>query len=100
MLPAKLRAAKVTAKLFDPQGIDRWIAPRVARGVAKTTLQWMADRDRVQLDDLDCAILRWTCRHLGLGQGLAFNPFHGGGALCGDTMTISTTRIRRLFDAS
>lgn len=101
MLPAKLRSAKVQGLLLvnrrDIGFIASWRACQVARGVIETMARWLDGKKMVQVDDLDAAIIRSACHHLGLGGGLAFDPFHGGAALCGNVMAIPAKYLESIL---
>ena len=94
MLPKQLRTAKIQERLIDPQGINRWKAARLARFVHQRIARWLDGKNTVELDDLDCLIIRWMCQHLGIGSGINFNPFRGGAALCGNTMIESVPYLK------
>ena len=68
MLPEKIRTAKIQKKILQPEGIELWQAPIIAKGILNTITNWLDGKSEIILDDLDIAIIRETCKHIRNGS--------------------------------
>jgi hypothetical protein len=99
MLPKKLRTAKIQQKILQPEGVETWQAPTVARGIVRTSVKWLEGQDEVWVDDLDIAIIRAACQHLREGAaGIGWQPLRKGA--CGNEARVNAEYLRYLLGAS
>ena len=97
MLPRKLRTPKIQEKIIDPQGVARWQAGIVARGILNTTAKWIEGKEQVTLDRLDIVLLAKSKEHLHESAPIiGYNPFQSiaSGMI---EVTIRTAELRQLL---